>query len=402
MRKFTILHTSDWHLGHQLYRNRRDDEFQMFLQWVIKTLRTYEVDALLVAGDIFDTAAPASSAQKLYYDFLGQAVKTGCRHIVITAGNHDSPAFLTAPHELLQSFDIHVLGHADENGNTLLLTDDENHPACIISALPYLRERDLRQANSDTDDLLAGLRHHYGQAANAVQELRQAHGDLPAVAMGHLFVNGSSMDGEGERIIQVGNLDQAPRDIFPPDFDYIALGHIHRPQAVGGDAHCRYSGAPLPMSFAEAAQNKSVVLLSFTGRETQMELLPVPQIRHLRRLSGSREELLEQLAQIIANEEDAWIEINHDGSDAVADLNDAARKMAEGTKVNVLCVKVQPTGQSTELGNIPRDLSNCTEEDIFRILLESRQETEERRERLMATFRQLLVSYGDSIRSEVE
>lgn len=397
MKKFTILHTSDWHIGHQLYRFRRDEEFRNFFDWLLRILAERQVDALLVAGDVFDTAAPSASAQKLYYDFLAQAVKSGCRHIVITAGNHDSPVFLTAPHELLRNFDIHVIGSADA-ADSLILHNAAGKPACLVSALPYLRERDLRCDEVVDGDLLPGLRKRYQEAADSVDRLRRAHGDLPAVAMGHIFVAGVSMDNEGERIVQVGNLDRAPRDIFPQTFDYVALGHIHRPQAVSGDEHCRYSGSPLPMSFAESAQHKSVVLLTFAGREPHVELLSVPQSRHLVRLTGNREQLLADLRQLLATGEAAFVEMQHDGTDAVGDLNSEARQLAEGSGVSILCIKTQPSEENRIAENPARDLADYTKEDVFRLLLDTRDYPEEKRSRLLETFCQLCASYEESLR----
>lgn len=400
MKKFTIIHTSDWHLGHQLYRSRRDDEFRAFLGWLLNIIAEKQADALLIAGDIFDTVMPPASAQKLYYDFLGQAVKNGCRHIIVTAGNHDSPVFLTAPHELLRVFDIYAAGYMEPGSPvTLLLRDTAGEPACIVSPMPYLREGDLRGSAGGDGDLLAGLRLRYQEAAEAVTAMRREHGDLPAVAMGHLFIAGSSMDNEGERINQMGNLDRAPRDIIPAIYDYTALGHIHRPQAVGGDDTCRYSGSPLPMSFSEHAQHKSAVLLTFAGRTPEIELLPVPQSRRLVRIAGSREKMLEELKTLVAANEPAWVEMQHDGSDAVADLNNEARQLAENTTVNILCIKAQPAELASPEAVPPKDLGDCSEEDIFCMLLDSRNEPEDRKRRLLDTFRALCASYEESLRS---
>ncbi|MDU9047807.1 MAG: exonuclease subunit SbcD [Candidatus Electrothrix sp. Rat3] len=104
-----ILHTSDWHIGRTLYGRRRYDEFAAFFNWLYDTIVEQQVDILLVAGDVFHTTTPSNRAQQLYYDFLCRVAASSCRHLVVTAGNHDSPTFLSAPRELLRALNIHVL-----------------------------------------------------------------------------------------------------------------------------------------------------------------------------------------------------------------------------------------------------------------------------------------------------
>src|SRR5690606_20113469 len=107
-----ILHSSDWHLGRTLYGKKRYEEFESFLTWLAETIRQNEIDALLVAGDVFDTSAPSNRAQELYYRFLCRVAESSCRHVVIVAGNHDSPSLLNAPKDLLKALDVHVVGSA--------------------------------------------------------------------------------------------------------------------------------------------------------------------------------------------------------------------------------------------------------------------------------------------------
>ncbi|MEO5348018.1 MAG: exonuclease subunit SbcD, partial [Magnetococcus sp. YQC-9] len=107
-----ICHTSDWHLGHTLRGQRRDIEFSAFLDWLLATLHRERVEALLIAGDLFDSATPTHRAQELYYRFIARVASTGCRHVVVIAGNHDSPTLLDAPKALLSALEIHVIGTA--------------------------------------------------------------------------------------------------------------------------------------------------------------------------------------------------------------------------------------------------------------------------------------------------
>ena len=272
-----ILHTSDWHLGRRLYGRLRYSEFEAFLNWLLHTISSQQVDVLIVAGDIFDTMTPSNKAQALYYEFLGKVSKSCCQHVVIVAGNHDSPTFLDAPSNVLKFLNVHVIGTACENLNdeVLVLDDADNHPHCIIAAVPYLRDRDVRSSQAgesgQTKDanVIAGIRAHYDNVANIAKakqaELAKAHQrHIPIIATGHLFAaGGTTTDDDGVRELYVGSLGKVSADMFDDGFDYVALGHLHVPQRVGGRETIRYSGSPIAMGFGEAKQQKQVLLIQF-------------------------------------------------------------------------------------------------------------------------------------------
>ena len=240
-----ILHTSDWHIGSSLYGRKRYDESEQFLRWLVETIENHSVEALLVAGDIFDTSTPSNTAQELYYRFLNEVSKTTCRHVIVTGGNHDSPSFLDAPKALLKAFNVHVVGSAAEReeDEVLVLKDAHNNPEVIVCAVPFLRDRDVRQSNEgesyrDKENrLVEGIISHYQKVyEEACKERNELGKSLPIIGMGHLFIAGSSIykrsgEASGERDLYVGNLGQVPADQLPP-FDYFALGHLHIPQKV--------------------------------------------------------------------------------------------------------------------------------------------------------------------------
>lgn len=273
----TLLHTSDWHLGRRLYGKPRYDEFKQFLDWQLQTLHEQKVDVLLIAGDIFDTTAPSNQAQNLYYDFLSQVCHTDCRHVIIVAGNHDSASFLEAPKQLLKAFNIHIIGSMTDTptDEVITLLDKSGQPELIVMAVPYLRDRDVRTVGhgerlDDKERKLAqGIKAHYAQIADiamAQQAQLQAKykRSIPIVATGHLFtVGGQTMEGDGVRDLYVGSLGSIGAEIFHPHIDYVALGHLHIPQAVGGQPHIRYAGSPIAMGFGESRQQKQVHLLRF-------------------------------------------------------------------------------------------------------------------------------------------
>jgi DNA repair protein SbcD/Mre11 len=276
MEPLTILHTSDWHLGRRLYGRLRYEEFESFLHWLHDTISAQKVDILIVAGDIFDTMTPSNKAQALYYEFLGKVSRSCCQHVVIVAGNHDSPTFLDAPSNVLKFLNVHVIGTAcdDLDDEVLVLSDDDN-PHCIIAAVPYLRDRDVRSssagesADSKDANVIAGICEHYDAVATIAKEhqkiIAKSHNQhIPIIATGHLFASGGSTTADdGVRDLYIGNLGKISAEMFDECFDYVALGHLHVPQRVGGREHIRYSGSPIAMGFGEAKQQKQVLLIQF-------------------------------------------------------------------------------------------------------------------------------------------
>jgi exonuclease SbcD len=332
-----ILHTSDWHLGRSLYGRKRYDEFAAFLDWLGKTIEEQAIDALLIAGDIFDTSTPSNRAQELYYRFLCTVAGSCCRHIVVIAGNHDSPSFLNAPRELLRALNVYVLGAItdDAGDEVIVLRNKQGEAEAIVCAVPYLRDRDIRiampgeTAEDKTAKLIEGLRRHYA-AVCLMAELKQKElagagspADVPVIAMGHLFAaGGKTAEGDGVRELYVGSLAHVGRDVFPAVIDYLALGHLHVPQMVGGAAHIRYSGSPLPLGFGEAGQQKKVVVVAFSGGIPAIEEVPVPCFQVLERIVGSLDALSGRIEQLKGEQSRAWLEIEYTGAESVGNLRE--------------------------------------------------------------------------------
>lgn len=403
MKELTVLHTSDWHLGHQLYRRKRIDEFEAFLDWLIGVIRENSVDVVVIAGDIFDTALPGSASQKLYYGFLARVGQAGARHIVITAGNHDSPALLEVAGELLRHLNIHIIGMASEDPHkeTIVLSDKDGNPELIVCAAPYLRSRDVcrpepgEEIESRERKLLAGIRKHYAEIAAHAQACREEGGhNVPILATGHLFAAGGQA-GDGVRDLYIGSLGQVPADIFPDIFDYIALGHLHRPQLVGGRSTCRYSGSPLAMSFDEANQQKSVCLVKFSERDPVVETLAVPAFRNLISIRGGRDEILDKLRQMVArnaqpSDVDGWIEITHDGSDHAGDLYNDAVDIIRNEPFDILCVRIPRQDAPESQAFAERELEDFSPEEMFSLVMDKNKVGEEERNELIGAFSELL------------
>ena len=340
-----ILHTSDWHIGRTLYGRRRYETFSAFLDWLADTVRDRHVDVLIVAGDVFDTSAPSNRAQELYYRFLCR-VMPFCRHIVVVAGNHDSPSFLTAPKELLRALNVHVVGSiSDDPGHEILRLDGpDGEPELIVCAVPYLRDRDIRvvEPGESIEDkernLIDGIRRHYA-AISAQAETYRTRPDLPILATGHLFASGGqTADGDGVRQLYVGSLAQVTADCFPGQH------RLSRPRASAYPAKNRrlrnpaLQRFPVPMGFGERGA-KSVCLVDFAGRQASVECLPVPVFQELERIEGAWEAIESRLKAIAAGGGHPWLEIIYTGSELISDLRDRVEALTEGTDMEILRIK---------------------------------------------------------------
>ncbi|WP_205502147.1 exonuclease SbcCD subunit D C-terminal domain-containing protein [Rufibacter psychrotolerans] len=288
-----VLHTADWHLGQRLANQERTEEHRLFLKWLCQTICDEKIDLLLIAGDIFDTGFPSNTALKLYYDFLREVKDTCCQEVVVIGGNHDSVSTLNAPSELLRHYMVHVVGGApaDCQDQVIVVTSESGEPRAVVCAVPFLRDKDVRlSVPGETSEeretrLKQGICDHYAQLVPHILEYKRQ--GIPVLATGHLFAAGSSAS-DSEKEIHVGNLGQIAGDQFPVEFDYVALGHLHRPQTVNQMPHIRYSGSPIPLSFSEITDRKQVVILEFEqGKLTQILEKPVPCWRKLVRFKGT-------------------------------------------------------------------------------------------------------------------
>ena len=407
-----ILHTSDWHLGRTFCGKKRTREFTAFFEWLLSVLDERKVDVLIVAGDIFDTTTPSTLSQQLYYQFLCRAasVENSRRHVVIVGGNHDSPSFLDAPKELLRFLDVHVVGAAPGKMEDELLTirGANGEPELLVCAVPYLRDRDVRSLELNAESLqdkdrklLEGIERHYREAGRMAEEARASlGGDIPVVGTGHLFAAGGQIaEGDGVRDLYVGSLARVGAELFPSCFDYVALGHLHSPQKVGGSEFVRYSGAPFPMSAREAARGrKSVVLVEFGADEPSVEELPVPIFQEFAYVSGDMAALSRQLEELRQRNDEIWAEVFYEGQ-RLPYLREKVMEMVAGTKVEILKIR-DASAEARALGlngmafaeNNLTDIGELNESDVFMRCMEKRTVPEEDRPELLDTYRQVLAS----------
>lgn len=329
----------------------RQAEHQALIGWLLEQVAEHAVDAVLIAGDIFDTGTPPSYARELYSQLVVRLHEAGVA-LLLLGGNHDSPATLGESRELLARLGTTVIAapHDDVRAQVVVLAHRDGRPGCIVAAVPFVRPRDVlqSQAGQSAEDkqlaLQQAIRQHYGEVDAAVRaKMAELGVSLPVVASGHLTTVGASAS-EAVREIYVGALEAFPTTAFPPA-DYIALGHIHRPQKVGGQEHIRYCGSPLALGFDEAQQQKEMLLVDLGADGLQaVTPLPVPCFQGMVAIAGTLADLPAQIGAAAAQgtrERPTWLEVTVAADDYLADLPARIEKLTEGWPVEVLRIRRQ-------------------------------------------------------------
>jgi exonuclease SbcD len=350
---FKIIHTSDWHLGQYFMGKSRQAEHQQFLQWLIDTAIQQDVQAIIVAGDIFDTGSPPSYARQLYNQFIVKLQSTGI-HLIILGGNHDSVATLGESKELLACLNTHVIpgALADINNQVITLSNAEHEPQAIVCAIPYLRPRDILQSEAGQSgsekqqSLQQAISDHY-QSIFALAKIKQADikkasGHLvPIIATGHLTTVGAKSS-ESVRDIYIGSLEAFPSSAFPAA-DYIALGHIHRPQLVGGSEHIRYCGSPIPLSFDELNNAKTILLVEFNNDQfIAAKPKEVPRFQPMHLIKGDLDTIAAEIKTLAAQydaSQPAWLDIEVSTQDYLNDLHQRIQTLVEDLPLEVLLLR---------------------------------------------------------------
>lgn len=375
------LHTSDWHLGHTLHDVGREFEHRAFLQWLVDQLRDRQIDALLVAGDLFDTANPSAASQDLWFRFLAQALKArpGLQ-IVAIAGNHDSAARLEAPDHLLRQFAIRVVGSLprkadatfDPEGLLVPLVDAQGAARAIVVAMPFLRAGDLPLVEGE-DPLIEGIRSLYEQAFAAARPLA-----LPILAMGHCYLVAGQVSALSERKVLGGNQHALPASLFPGDAAYVALGHLHLPQPLEG-GRIRYSGSPIPLSMTERHYPHSVTVLEIgTDGGVLQEQIRIPRAVDLLRVPEQDflplAELLQCLEALPARAVDAagdrprpFLEVGVRLEKPETTLRASVEAVLDGKGYFLARISPQHTGTGQALGDAPQihGLRELAVEQVF-------------------------------------
>lgn len=281
-----ILHTSDWHLGRQFHAVSLDVDHEAVLAQVEAAIAAHEPDVLIIAGDIFDRATPPQSALRRFGEFVRRVGVNSATAIVLIAGNHDSAAQIGMMGVLADANRSLVRGPLDAEERPLVLSDE--HGQVAISALPFSFEFAARACYGN-DDISCPADVLREQVASARRHLPEG---ARWVVVAHAFVEGATTsDGERPLTRAVGGIETVPLSVFD-GAHYVALGHLHRPQAVGSQ-HVRYAGAPLAFGFDEEGHEKSMTLVDLAG-DGSLTITPIPFVppRRIRTIRGRLAELI--------------------------------------------------------------------------------------------------------------
>lgn len=410
-----LIHTSDWHLGQYFFTKSRAPEHQAFLHWLTEQVEQHQVDAVIVAGDIFDTGSPPSYARELYNHFVVDLQRTGCQLIVL-AGNHDSVATLNESRELLSCLNTQVIATVGDSLTDQLLTlkQRDGQPGAVLCAIPFLRPRDLLasqagQSGSEKQQALQqAIAEHYQALFQAAQARRDEIGlPLPIIATGHLTTVGVSSS-DSVRDIYIGTLDAFPAQAFPA-VDYVALGHIHRAQKVAKSEHIRYSGSPIPLSFDECGNEKSVYLLDFSADKlTAVTPLLVPRFQPMAIVKGTLAEIDSQLQSYAEDpqQKTVWLDIEVATQDYLSDIQRRIQIITETLPVEVVLLRRSKEQRQHSLQQQEKEtLQELSVEEVFarRLALEESEDAP-RQQRVQTLFSQLLaqVASGQSAEDDAQ
>ncbi len=367
-----ILHTADWHIGKVLHLHNLEEDHALFFNWLLQTIKDEEVDVLIVAGDIFDQNNPSNESRKIYFELLKDLAELKIQ-VIITGGNHDSINMLQASKELLALLGITIIaGVPDEFEKQIIeLKNKAGEIEVICAAIPFLRDKDIRTfvAGESSQDRISatrdGILNHFIKCKTMIDEKYKSA--YPTLATGHLYIQGATLS-EGEREIQIGNQAGVESKKFEDLFDYIALGHIHIANRYG-NGRIRYCGSPIPLSFAEKDDEKSIIIVEKTNNTLTSRSIKIPKYRSLLKLVGKWTELIEKIEMLNAEEilpPLLELEILEEASSIPAIELEISNYKLNG--VNILKRKFISENKSKKLSELTEDKKRITEinpTDVF-------------------------------------
>ncbi|MAD73318.1 MAG: exonuclease subunit SbcD [Rheinheimera sp.] len=402
-----ILHTSDWHLGQHFIGKSRAGEHAAFLCWLVTKVKELNIDAIIVAGDIFDTATPPSYARELYNQCIVELQPTACQ-LVVVGGNHDSPAVLAESKQLLAKLNTTVIPAipAEVTEQLLVLQDKNGNAACLLAAVPFLRSRDLLQSQAGQSgqqkqqNLQQAIASHYQQLFALAEQYNQQHQlQLPVVMTGHLTTVGVSQS-ESVRDIYIGTLEAFSASQFPPA-DYIALGHIHQAQQLNSTTDIRYSGSPIPLSFDEARQQKQLWLVEFSNQQKTVSSIAIPCFQPLASiktdLASLPAMLTSQLDKLAVNDT-LWLEVVISSSDGyLTDLQPRVEQLLIDQPVELLRLRRERNSSGASLQQLKQtSLAELAPADVWQARLADETLTVEQQQQLSTLHQQVLATVQDA------
>jgi len=371
----------------------RLEEHRLFIDWLANTVTEHDIGAVIIAGDIFDTSTPPSYARELYHECVLRLHALKCVLIVV-AGNHDSVSVLNESKNLLATLDTYVVTQpAWQNGSEAIieLKDGSGSTSALVCAIPFLRARDMvryEAGQSGTDrslQLADQIQQYYQQQYDLAKSI---HDEVPIIGTGHLTMVGGEKT-ESVRDIYVGSLESLSPSLLPA-FDYLALGHIHKPMPVGGN-----SNSPMPMSFDEANSPKSVCI--YDTHLNSVERIAIPVFRKLIQMSGKRSDLLKQIEALEVTERlSVWLDITVNEDINLGPFQEKLAELCDGRPIDI--VKVQRARKAATLFDGDGEtatLEDITPMEVFERLLTEKDVESSRASTLKSLFSQIINEQED-------
>ena len=391
----------------------RYKEAEAFLDWLKKQIIDTQSEALIIAGDIFDTANPPVEARRLYYTFLASLCTTDCKNVIIIGGNHDSAIMLDSAKELLEVLNIHVVGSiADITPEQMCfeLHDKNSSPAAICMAVPFVRETELRnyldEESSDGDLYSKAYAKLYSDVYSHAQKMREKK-DIPVIATGHLYAANlegrlsnsasSAKTDDGVKVLDVlGTLGNVPVNVFP-QCDYVALGHIHYSTMVAKNPRIRYSGSPFVMGFDEADIPHYILCVDAKkDAEPSVNKIETPRTAVYKRFTGTLNEIKTELQKIteLKPEKHLYIELCYKKEIGV-NAQDYLDETVSLLPKNVSVVSWKILDPKTVLSKstpafTSQEIKNLDDKEVFTQLILSKTELDKDSEEAKATLEQYL------------
>ena len=288
-----VLHTSDWHLGKRLFKYERLEEQVQFLDWLYQHITKNQIDILIVAGDIFDVPSPPNNALKVFYDFIARLGELGSVQTVLITGNHDSATLFDAPKLLFETHNCHIYNRLDADLSKLEYYFEKDNQKIGIKLLPYFRNYELQNHLVDSkDDEDQKVKKFFQNFLNKWKQ----EPDIKILVGHHVFGN-YELSGS-EHAIYLSGVDHIPLNWVTPHFDYVALGHIHKKQALSKDPGVIYTGSPIPMRFSES-NNKYISEIKIESNNLSYDFVKIPIFKKLIQLKTKQKTYKEDIEDLL-------------------------------------------------------------------------------------------------------
>ncbi|MBD3240412.1 MAG: exonuclease subunit SbcD [Chitinivibrionales bacterium] len=366
-----LIHTGDWHLGATLHGRSRIQEHQRFLTWLHRRVVQERIDVLLVAGDVFDTAAPDPATLALFRRFLESIVDSPCRLVAIVAGERDTPGVLGTPHELLSRPEVQVFSRMADNpaDEVLVVGDPDGRAELVLCAVPFSHGR---QPTAEA------IQEHCAAVIDAAGRVRSGLSrSVPCIVMGHLQIDTASGTGPAP-------LPPVPATIFPPSVAYAALGHVHASQAFGEGECGYYCGSPVALSFAETGGPHGIVEVELDSGSRRVSRIPVPSQHELIQIRGTVDQTVQHIGRLVERNAHAWVEVIVRGELDTEQLRPQIQQMLAGSTLEVIRLSRELTEAPAE-SQLPVPPNQPLDAPLKR-LLDAQNVTEKERRVLLETF----------------